>query len=260
MTNHAHILLRSSAGGLSSFMRKLLSGYAGYYNRRHIRHGHLFQNRYKSIVVEEDSYFKELVRYIHLNPLRAKMVESLSKLDDYPWCGHSGIMGHSAYEWHDAFFVLNWFGKQKRKARTAYRDFVEKGIVLGRQPNLVGGGLVRSAGGWSEVKTLRRIGEEEKGDERILGTGNFVSQVLIEAELVKKYRLANLDREKAAFEIMEYSCKENGISIEALKGGSRVRQISMVRHELGLSFAEVARLLGVSTSGVARIIERKRRE
>ena len=127
-------------------------------------------------------------------------------------------MGHRANDWHDTLFVLNGFGKQTRKARTAYRDFVEKGISLGRQPNLVGGGLVRSSGGWSEVKALRRIGEK-KGDERILGSGNFVSQVLSEADLVRQYRLANLDREKAAFEIMEHVCKENDILIHALMGG-----------------------------------------
>ena len=64
MSNHAHILLRSSTAGLPTFMRRFLSGYAIYYNRRHSRYGHLFQNRYKSIVCEEDPYFKELVRYI----------------------------------------------------------------------------------------------------------------------------------------------------------------------------------------------------
>ncbi len=113
---------------------------------------------------------------------------------------------------------------------------------------------------------MRRIGEK-KGDERILGSGNFVSQVLSEADLVRKYRLANLDREKPGFEIMEHVCKENDILIHDLMGGSRLRHISSVRHELalrltaelGLSFAEAARLLGVSTSGVARIIERKGR-
>ncbi len=73
MTNHAHILLRSSTAGLPTFMRRFLSGYAIWYNRRHRRDGHLFQNRYKSIVCEEDPYFKELVRYIHLNLLRAGM-------------------------------------------------------------------------------------------------------------------------------------------------------------------------------------------
>jgi putative transposase len=78
LTNHCHILLRSGPLGLSKFMKRFLTSYAGYYNRQHRRHGHLFQNRYKSIVVEEDAYFKELVRYIHLNPLRAHMVESFN--------------------------------------------------------------------------------------------------------------------------------------------------------------------------------------
>jgi len=92
MTNHAHILLRSGPSGLPRYMRRLLSGYAISYNRRHRRHGHLFQNRYKSIVCEEDSYFKELVRYIHLNSLRVKLVDNLTKLDRYRYCGHSVLM------------------------------------------------------------------------------------------------------------------------------------------------------------------------
>ena len=85
MTNHAHILLKSSAYGVSKFMSRLLTGYAIQYNRRHGRHGHLFQNRYKSIVCQEDAYFKELVRYIHLNPLRAQMVSSAKALEKCTW-------------------------------------------------------------------------------------------------------------------------------------------------------------------------------
>jgi REP element-mobilizing transposase RayT len=81
MKNHAHILLRSAEIGLSGYMRRLLTGYAIFYNRRHQRWGHLFQNRYKSIICEEDAYFTELVRYIHLNPLRVRAVKSLEKLD-----------------------------------------------------------------------------------------------------------------------------------------------------------------------------------
>jgi REP element-mobilizing transposase RayT len=92
MTNH-HILLRSSEIGLSDFMRRFLTGYAISYNRRHRRWGHLFQNRYKSIICDEDTYFMELVRYIHLNPLRAKLIKSLEQLDRYHWSGHSMIMG-----------------------------------------------------------------------------------------------------------------------------------------------------------------------
>lgn len=265
MTNHAHILLRSGQAGLSSFMRKLLTFYAVNYNRRHNRHGHLFQNRYKSIIVEEDTYFKELVRYIHLNSLRAGMVDSLAKLDFYSWSGHCAIMGCKVNEWQDCDFVLRWFGNNLRDARQSYRKFVEKGIRLGRQPHLVGGGLVRSAGGWSEVKALKRIGVQEKSDERILGSGKFVDQILSETSLAEKLRLANLDRKDAASQMIQNYCEDAGINRQALHGGSRNRQVSKVRHdlackltkELGLSYAEAARLLGVSTSAVSNIVVRK---
>ena len=265
MTNHAHMLLRSGPDGLSAYMRKLLTGYAVVYNRRNHRHGHVFQNRYKSIVVEEDVYFKELIRYIHLNPLRAGVVDNLSKLDDYRWSGHSALMGRSPFEWQDTHYVLQWFGNKLKQARQNYRHFVDQGIFLGRQPHLVGGGLVRSAGGWSEVKALRRIGAQEKSDERVLGSGAFVDSVLGEAELAEKYRLTNLDRQKSATQIVESYCKETGIRLQALTGGSRQRYVSKVRRklacklteELGLTFAETARMLGVSTSAVAKIRMKK---
>ena len=91
--NHFHLLLRTGPTPLSKVMRKLMTGYAVTFNKRHKRSGHLFQNRYKSIVCEEDSYLLELIRYIHLNPLRAKFVQDLNELDKYPWSGHSAILG-----------------------------------------------------------------------------------------------------------------------------------------------------------------------
>ena len=166
MTNHAHILLRSGPSGLSQYMRRILSGYAISYNRRHKRHGHLFQNRYKSIICEEDSYFKELVRYIHLNPLRVGLVDSLAKLDRYRYCGHSVLIGRVNNDWQDRDYVLKWFGSKEGEAKRAYRQFVKKGIDQGRRPDLVGGGLIRFQGGWSAVKAIRRLGVREKLDER----------------------------------------------------------------------------------------------
>ena len=154
MSNHAHLLLRSGKKGLSGFMRRLLSGYAISYNIRHKRYGHLFENRYKSIVCEEDAYFRELVRYIHLNPLRATLVKSLRELDGYPWCGHSVVMDRKRHEWQDRDYVLSWFGRREAEARTAYRRYVKEGIEDGRRPELVGGGLIRSLGGWSQVVSL----------------------------------------------------------------------------------------------------------
>ena len=147
--NHAHILLRSSDIGISQYMRRLLTGYAINYNLRHKRHGHLFQNRYKSIVCEKDAYFRKLVRYIHLNPLRANLVGNLNELDSYMWCGHSVLVGKEKNDWQDRSYVLKWFGQTKGDAKRHYREYVEKGIGEGRRPELVGGGLVRSLGGWS---------------------------------------------------------------------------------------------------------------
>jgi putative transposase len=95
LSNHAHLLLRPSKKILSEMMQRLLTGYAVEFNLRHDRCGHLFQNRFKSIVCEEDSYLLELVRYIHLNPIRAGIVSSLAKLDTYKWTGHAGLMGRT---------------------------------------------------------------------------------------------------------------------------------------------------------------------
>ena len=228
MTNHAHMLIRSGAVGLPAFMRKLLTGYAINYNRRHNRYGHLFQNRYKSIVCEEDVYFKELVRYIHLNPLRAGLVDTMQKLDWYRWCGHSVIVGRRENSWQTRDYVLRWFGDRKKEAVSKYRHFVEQGVAIGNQPNLVGGGLIRSAGGWSEIKALRRIGDRQASDQRILGGGDFVEQITKQIDLEKKYRLSGKDRMEKARSLINETCRNRSISIEALKSGSRLGEVSRV--------------------------------
>lgn len=264
MTNHAHILLRSGLSGLPRYMRRLLSGYAISYNRRHRRYGHLFQNRYKSIVCEEDPYFKELVRYIHLNPLRAKLVENLTKLDRYRYCGHSVLMGRVKNDWQDRDYVLKWFGPKEGEAKRAYRQFVKKGIDQGRRSDLVGGGLIRSQGGWSAVKALRRLGVREKSDERILGSGEFVEQLIKQSDQTRKEQFAVQERLHRVAKHIEKICKKEGVSVEALKSGSRRQKVSMVRSQLskklveewGLSLAETGRHLGVSLSAIAKILYR----
>ena len=100
---------------------------------------------------QEDIYLKELVRYIHLNPLRARLVKDLRALDRYPWCGHNALMGKVAREWQSAEYVLAFFGANQSSARRQYRKYVEKGIALGKRPELTGGGLIRSLGGWGQV-------------------------------------------------------------------------------------------------------------
>jgi len=191
MPNHFHLLLRNGNVPISTVMRRLLTGYAGSFNRRHRRHRHLFQNRYKSILCQEDAYLLELVRYIHLNPLRAQVVESLQGLDEYEFSGHKNIGGKIEIEWQDVKTILGFFGSRLAEACKRYRAYMEEGYGLGRVPELVGGGLIRSAGGWQAVKTLRRSRIHVRGDERILGDSDFVKQVLDaqNEKLEDRYRL-----------------------------------------------------------------------
>jgi len=264
MNNHAHLLVRSGAAGLPAFMRRLLTGYAVVYNLRHKRHGHLFQNRYKSIVCEEDSYFRELVRYIHLNPIRAGVLDKLSQLDRYLWCGHRTLLGHGENDWQVIDYVLKWFGKTPGGAKRNYRKYLKDGLPQGHRPDLVGGGLIRSAGGWSAVKGLRRAGTPQRADERILGGADFVERVIKQSENRLRYQFTSDELIEKASVLLADECEMRGISLSAIKAGSRARNISRLRADivpvlvgrLGLSHAETARKLGISTSAISRILER----
>lgn len=264
LPNHAHILLRSGPAGLPKFMMRLLTGYAIRYNHRHRRHGHLFQNRYKSIVCDEDAYFRELLRYIHLNPVRAKLVEHLRHLDRYPWCGHAVMMGKVARKWQDRRYALSWFGKSEREAVRAYREYVAQGVALGRRAELVGGGLIRSLGGWSQVRSLRASGMRARADARILGSGEFVDRVVEEAADRIRSQIPAGRRLVQARRAIEKYCRDRRVSVAELQGGSRRGRVSRVRCDLahhlvatlGLPLAEVARQLGVTTSAMSRALQR----
>ncbi|MCG6538457.1 MAG: transposase, partial [Syntrophales bacterium LBB04] len=129
--NHFHLLLKTGRVPISQVMRRLLTGYAVSYNRRHRRSGHLFQNRYKSILCDEEQYLLELVRYVHLNPVRADLVSGMEALDDYRYCGHGAIIGRQERDWQDVEAVVRLFADRRSVARQRYRRFVEKGIAQG---------------------------------------------------------------------------------------------------------------------------------
>ncbi len=179
--NHFHLLLRTGDSSISHVMQRLLTGHAVSFNRRHGRSGHLFQNRYKSILCQEDAYLLELVRYIHLNPLRAKIVDDLKTLEKYPYAGHCAFFKKALYPWQDTGYVLGMFDAKPATALRRYRAYIAKGVGQGRRDDLSGGGLIRSAGGWSAVKAMRKARLSQKSDERVLGDGAFVDAVLSRA-------------------------------------------------------------------------------
>jgi putative transposase len=260
MRNHVHILFRSGKSGISSTMRKLLTWYAQYFNRRHKRTGHLFENRYKSILCDEDNYLLALVRYIHLNPLRVRVVKTVEELDRYPWTGHRTIIGKDKHPWMDRETVLSRFGGSKKKALSEYRRFVREGTGQGTVKELTGGGLIRSQGGWSQVVSNQRRGKREEFDQRILGGGDFVYRVLKETEDRQLRQLKNQRSGKTLQKIIDEECEKSGISQTELGGGGRRRAVSAMRttialrarEELGLSAAAVAREVGVSTSAITK--------
>jgi len=309
--NHFHILLRTGPTPLSKVMRRFMTGYAVTFNKRHKRAGHLFQNRYKSVICEEDPYLLELIRYIHLNPLRARLVEDLKELDKYPWTGHSAILGHRqnpllhtvsakggssaegglVFQFHPETEkdnknpqqpchpchpcqkmplaekttqdVLLHFGETAKVALRRYRQFVKNGIDQGKRPEFQGGGLVRSSGGTKAGLLGRKKDEREKGDARILGSGDFVNTTLHQSEklLERKYR-----PKKAMDDLMTVVADKVGMAPELICSRSRQRKYSEARaifsylavEETGYSAADVARYLGVKRMSVHEAEQRVR--
>jgi REP element-mobilizing transposase RayT len=260
MPNHAHMLLRTGLAPIATVMRRLLTGYAVSFNRKYRRHGQLFQNRYKSILCQEDTYLRELIRYIHLNPLRAGLVTDMQALDRYPWCGHSCVMGKMKNEWQNINYVLGFFHDTRSKARKEYRLFVQNGIDEGRRPDLVGGGLIRSSGGWERIEALREEGIRLKGDERILGDSQFVLDVLNAGDerLERKHLLRAqgydfqkvVDRVADLLEINPVDVTRSGKQAQTVKARSLV--CYWTNRELGISTVEIAQQLGISQSAVTR--------
>lgn len=265
--NHFHLLLVTGAVAVATVMHRLLTGYAVNYNRRHHRHGHLFQNRYKSILCQEEPYLLELVRYIHLNPLRAQIVTHLEALDHYRYSGHSALMGKRKRDWQDTDKVLALFANRPSPALSGYRQFVEEGIEMGRRPELTGGGLIRSAGGWVALKSGKEGRDQTTGDERILGEGEFVESVLKEAEenIERRQRLRaqGYDFQKVVSRAGELI----GLNVEEVikpgKQPQRVQARSLVCYwaviELGLVGTSVAKMLGMSQPAVSKAVQRGRR-
>jgi len=265
LPNHAHFLFRSGVTGLPTLMRRLLTGYAIRFNRRHRRHGQLFQNRYKSIICQEDLYLRELIRYIHLNPVRANLVSGMTGLDQYPYSGHPVIMGTKDCPWQDKDYVLSWFGSTAREGREEYYSYLKEAFHQGRRPELVGGGLIRSLGGWAEVKKLRLRGHDRiKGDERILGDGEFVMSILSEADeqMDRRFELTRLGY--TLDKLAERVAAIYQIDLGELYSKGRQKTRSEARsvfcywavRELGTAETHIAEKLQLSQPGIAYAVRR----
>jgi putative transposase len=259
LPNHFHLLLRSSDVPLSRLMRCLMTGYAVAFNRRYKRNGHLFQNRYKSVICEDEPYLLELIRYIHLNPVRAGIVKNLSELNRYPWTGHGVLMGRRQNVWQEEGEVLGRFSGRRSQARLRYLGFMKEGMNQGEEPDFEGGGRTRSSGAGESP------GDRGDGDglydERVLGGGGFVEKVLKEAGV----DVGTVKRPQMSLaELVEMISGTFKVDVEDFYLGRRKREVSSARalvsylavHKMGYRFSEVGEALRVHPVSVARSLEK----
>ena len=195
MPNHIHLLLEMARVSLSKVLQRFHTWYTMYFNRRYDRVGHVFQGRYRAILCDRDAYLLELVRYIHLNPIRAGLVDSP---EDYPWNSHRIYIGVDKSEAVDPSFVLRQFADDSSAARKSYRSFVMEGATQGRREDLY-----------------------KVSDQRILGNEPFQKQV-IRRQAGKRGELAGMPTVDFGLdELKEIMEKVMGVKSDSLRCGGR---------------------------------------
>ena len=267
MTNHLHLLTRTETVPLSTFMQKLLTGHALYYNKRHERVGHLFQNRFKSIIVQAEEYLMDLVRYIHRNPLRAGLVKFPEYLESYRWSGHRGILHRSTFRWMKRKEVLDHFPGDEHQRVSAYTGFLENDHSENSRSCLSSGCFAVSSKGLIPVGQSGADAGYGEGF-RLLGTREFGLSVLKRLKEMDdrtfRTRSPSHDVIISLVRLVEDHWK---LTEGSLRSGGRRESAVHAREalsfllidSLGLTLSDSASIVGVSRQGVCGAIERFRR-
>jgi REP element-mobilizing transposase RayT len=252
MPNHFHFLVLRGARPLSEMMHHVMTGYAINFNLRHRRAGHLFQNRYKAIICDLEEYLMELAPYIHLNPLRARLVKDVAGLGGYKWCGHAAVVAGVADEVLDRSELLIHFGEKEQSAVEKYsRIMAERARdAVPRDPS----------SGEGSVLQMFRAGEKVFSDQRILGGSGFTEAVL------KSAGEAMVIRKKSRAEVLAAVEAVTGLTKEAIFRHTHERRTVHARaiycylcaQEAGSSGSELMGELGMSAGAVSKLVVKGR--
>jgi hypothetical protein len=228
MLNHVHLILQVSDIPLSRIMQNIALRFTRWINMSQGRCGHVFQGRYKALLIDAEAYLLEIVRYVHLNPVRAGIVDLPA---DYPWSGHRAYMGLDEIPWLCSDWLLSLFCDNIREARTRYLSFVMDGMEEGRRSEFHSGAC----------------------EGRILGDDNFADRALTMANQ-RKHRTPAMD------DAVEVVCGLYGITVEQLRARGKARPFTearalltlLVRECTDISLTELGRYLGRDLSPLTR--------
>jgi len=240
MTNHIHLAIQVGVIPLSRIMQNLSLRYTKWVNWRKDSIGHIFQGRYKSVMIEADNYLAQLVAYLHLNPIRARMVKAP---EDYPWSSHRAYIGLEQAPWLTTHFVLSQFSKRENKARSAFRKFVCARCDEGHKPEFHGASSV---------------------DSRVLGDDDFVEEALRNEPSAIATATMN--------DVLDAVTKLYGVTLEEIVSPGQGIRISQARALAAwgvftlssATLTELARKFGRDvtslSSAVKRLVERSKRD
>jgi REP element-mobilizing transposase RayT len=237
MRNHVHLIVEVGATPLSRPMQNLSFRYGRWINRREGHSGHLFQGRFRALLIEADSYLLELVRYVHLNPVRADLVEAA---EDYPWSGHRAYLGLEKLPWLTTERVLGQFDRHEASARAHYRAFVRGGSAAGHRDEFHRGA----------------------DDSRVLGSAAFLESVL--RPPAGPETAPGQGQTPGLGAIVDRVCARYGLGADELAGPGRRRLCSEARGVIGhlargsaaASLSEVARRFNRDLTTMSRAVRR----
>jgi len=250
MPNHYHLVIRTSDYPLAAMMRQLNGQYAQYFRKKIATRGYLFQDRYKSIVAEDQRYIEELIRYVHLNPLRAKLCTSLTILEQYPWCGHGVATGRMRCRFQNTEDILRRFGNTLLEQRRQYRQFIKDGIDNS-----------------SDIDHIIRDSDNETEQMRssscwVIGNHSFIQNALAGQE-ARRLRVARYTREGIDIgQVCRITLERHGLSgADIRKRGRRSPQptarkiCAFVAHRTyDIPVIEIARHFGISSPSASRLV------
>ena len=250
MDNHYHLLIRVNEFPLGIFMRQVNGRYAQYFRKKSKTRGYFFQDRYKSIVSQDQYYIEQMVRYIHLNPIRAGICKTLKGLDTYPWCGHAVVAGRRAWNIQNTHDVLRCFANQEKDAIVQYRSFLKEGLK--NEP---------------EIHTeIRRSNQDSENVHQtgcwVIGNKEFVRKALAsdreKRARLKEYARLNISLDQIATDISKrYRLLKDEIKVRGRNNAqSEARKVFafVSNREYQFAVCEIARYLNISSQSVSNLV------